>query len=229
LGYVVKPTPRLSGVLPIFDLDGLLVDTEPLHRRVFNATLARHGVEYEIRDEEFGRAFVGISQRENSEYLIARFHIRASADELTREHHTEYARIVADPRNLTLMPSARVLLDHLQARALPMAIASGSPRAQVETIVRGLELASLFRAMVTGSDVANGKPAPDAYLRACEQLRIDAARCLALEDSASGAAAAKAAGLRVIVVPNRYTRHQDLAFADARVENLARVIDLLNR
>lgn len=211
----------------IFDLDGLLVDTEPLHRRVFNAMLARHGVEYEIQDEEYGRAFVGISQRENSEYLIARFGIRASAEELTREHCDAYERIVADPQHLTLMPGARTLLDQLHARALPLAIASGSPRAQVETIVRGLGLASLFRAIATGSDVTNGKPAPDVYLRACEQLRADAARCLALEDSASGAAAAKAAGLRVIVVPNRYTQHQDLTLADARVENLARVIDLI--
>lgn len=211
----------------IFDLDGSLVDTEPLHRRVFNTTLARHGVDYEIPDEEFGRAFVGISQRENSEYLIARFGIRASVEELAREHTAEYERIVADPRNLTMMPGARALLDALQTRAMPLAIASGSPRSQVETILRGLTIASLFRAIVTGSDVARGKPAPDAYRRACEQLRVDAARCVAIEDSASGAAAAKAAGLRVIIVPNRYTQHQDLTRADVRVKNLARVLDLI--
>ncbi len=211
----------------IFDLDGLLVDTEPLHRRVFNATLARHGVAYEIQDEEFGREFVGISQCENSEYLIARFGIRASADELSREHRAEYERIIADPKNLMLMPGASILFDELQRRGAPMAIASGSPRGQVEAILRGLSITALFRAIVTGSDVANLKPAPDAYWRACAELRVDAARCLALEDSAAGAAAAKAAGLRVIVVPNRYTRHQDLALADARVNDLAQVKEFL--
>jgi HAD superfamily hydrolase (TIGR01509 family) len=211
----------------IFDLDGLLVDTEPLHRRVFNATLARHGFVYEIQDEEFGCEFVGISQRENSEYLIARFGIRASADELTRDHRAEYERIIADPKNLMLMPGAAILIDELQRRGAAMAIASGSPRSQVEAILRGLGVAALFRAIVTGSDVMNGKPAPDVYLRACAELRVDAARCVALEDSAAGAAAAKAAGVRVIVVPNRYTRHQDLARADARVEDLAQVVGLL--
>ncbi|MEW5717469.1 MAG: HAD family phosphatase [Chloroflexota bacterium] len=211
----------------IFDLDGLLVDTEPLHWRVFNAMLARRGVAYEIQDEEFGREFVGISQRENSEYLIARFGIRASADELTREHRVEYERIIADPKNLMLMPGARDVFDELRRRGVRMAIASGSPRTQVETILRGLGISALFRAIVTGSDVANLKPAPDVYLRACAELRVDAACCLALEDSAVGAAAAKAAGLRVIVVPNRYTRHQGLALADARVESLAQAVGLL--
>ncbi len=211
----------------IFDLDGLLVDTEPLHRRVFNATLARHGVDYEIQEEEFGRAFVGIPQCKNSAYLITRFGMRASADELTHEHIANYERIIADPKNLTLMPGACVLFDELQGRGVPMAVASGSPRSQVETIVRGLGIAALFRTIVTGSDVAKGKPAPDVYLRACDELRMNAARCIAIEDSASGAMAAQAAGLRVVVVPNRYTRHQDLALADARVENLAQVIDLL--
>ncbi|MCX7840700.1 MAG: HAD-IA family hydrolase, partial [Anaerolineae bacterium] len=68
---------------------------------------------------------------------------------------------------------------------------------------------------------------PDIYLRACESLCANTAHCVALEDSASGARAAKAAGLYVIVVPNRYTQHQDLSFADARVENLARVLELV--
>jgi HAD superfamily hydrolase (TIGR01509 family) len=211
----------------IFDLDGLLVDTEPLHRQVFNATLARHGIDYEIQEEEFGRAFVGISQRENSEYLVARFGIRALADELTREHRAEYERIIADPKNLTMMPGAAILFDELRRRGVLMAIASGSPRSQVETILRGLGIAALFRAIVTGSDVAQLKPAPEVYLRACDELRVDATRCIALEDSASGAAAAKAAGVRVVVVPNQYTRHQDLALADAREENLVQVIKWL--
>jgi HAD superfamily hydrolase (TIGR01509 family) len=211
----------------IFDLDGLLVDTEPLQRRVFNATLARHGVDYQIHDEEFGREFVGISPRENAEYLISRLGVRASVDELVKEHDADYARVIADPTNLILMPGARSLLDELQTRGIPLAVASGSPRSQVETIVRGLGITSFFRAIATGSDVTNHKPAPDVYLQVCRDLDIPPARGVAIEDSASGAVAAKAAGLRVIVVPNRYTSHQDLSFVDARVEGLEQVIDLL--
>lgn len=211
----------------IFDLDGLLVDTEPIHRRVFNTLLARYGVPYEISDEEFGRAFVGISQRENWEYLRARFHLPDSVDTLTNEHTRLYEQLIRDARNVALMPGARAVLDTLSARGVPLGIASSSPRVQVETILRGLQLTPVFHTIVTGSDVTNLKPAPDIYVRACESLRADPARTVALEDSASGARAAKAAGLRVIVVPNRYTQHQDLSLADARVENLARVLDLI--
>lgn len=211
----------------IFDLDGLLVDTEPIHRRVFNALLARYGVTDEISDEEFGRAFVGISQRDNWEYLRARFALPAPVDVLTDEHTRLYERLIADARNVALMPGARTLLETLSARGIPLAIASSSPRVQVETILRGLRLAPLFQTIVTGSDVAHLKPAPDIYLRACESLHTDPARAVALEDSASGARAAKTAGLRVIVVPNRYTQHQDLSLADARVENLTRALDFI--
>jgi HAD superfamily hydrolase (TIGR01509 family) len=211
----------------IFDLDGLLVDTEPLYRRVFNATLARHGVGHQIEDDEFGREFVGISQRENAEYLIVHLGVCASVDELTQEHNTIYQQLIADPTNLMLMSGARVLFDDLQSRGIMMAVASGSSRQQVETILGGLGILSLFCAIVTGSDVAKPKPAPDVYLRACDELCVGAARCIAIEDSASGAVAAKAAGLRVVVVPNRYTRHQDLSRADARVKSLGQVVEWL--
>lgn len=209
----------------IFDLDGLLVDTEPIHRRVFNTMLARYGVTYNISDEEFGRVFVGVSQRENWEYLRARFHLPDSVDVLTNKHTRLYEELIRDACNVTLMPGARAVLDTLATRGVPLGIASSSPRVQVETILRGLQLTSLFQTIVTGSDVTNLKPAPDIYLRACESLRANTAHCIALEDSASGARAAKAAGLYVIVVPNRYTQHQDLSLADARVENLARVLE----
>lgn len=211
----------------LFDLDGLLVDTEPIHRRVFNTMLARYGVTYEISEEEFGRVFVGISQRENWEYLRARFHLPAPVEVLTDAHTRLYERWIADARNIALMPGARTVLDTLSARRVPLGIASSSPRVQVETILYGLHLTARFHTIVTGSEVRNLKPAPDIYLRACESLGADPARVVALEDSASGARAAKAAGLRVIVVPNRYTQHQDLSLADARVENLARVLELI--
>jgi len=135
--------------------------------------------------------------------------------------------VISDARNIALMPGARELLDVLHTRGLRLGIASSSPRVQVEAILRGKGLAPLFHSIVTGSDVTQLKPAPEIYVRACKLLQTDASRCVALEDSASGAQAARAAGVRVIVVPNRYTQHQDLSHADARVENLAQVLELI--
>jgi len=98
----------------------------------------------------------------------------------------------------------------------------------VDTILRGLGIAERFRAVVGGTDVPCGKPPPDVYLRAAEELGFAPAQCAAIEDSATGVIAAKAAGLRAIVVPNRYTALQDLSRADAQVRSLEQVMGLLD-
>jgi HAD superfamily hydrolase (TIGR01509 family) len=211
----------------ILDLDGLLVDSEPLHQRAYNTFLARQGVAYQFDEDEYGRDFVGVPVREHAEWLAARFHLRFTPAEVIAEREAIYQALIENPANLTAMPGTFTLLDKLEMRGMALAVASGSPREQVEAILRGLRIASRFRVTVTGSDVPRTKPAPDVYLRAMQALGIAAPFCVAIEDSATGVAAAKAAGLRVIAVPNRFTRRQDLSRADARAESLEAVISLL--
>ncbi len=204
----------------ILDLDGLMVDTEPLHQRAFNTLLKRHGVDYQFETEEYGRCFVGIPVIYNADYLIKRFNLRGTSQAIIAEREGIYEELITDSRNLTAMPGVFQLLDDLRARGLPLAVASGSPRNQVLMILRGLGIIERFRAVVAGDDVAKTKPAPDVYLRAAEKIGIAPTHCVALEDSATGVTAAKAAGLRAIAVPNQYTAHQDLSHADARIPSL---------
>jgi HAD superfamily hydrolase (TIGR01509 family) len=213
----------------ILDLDGLMVDSEPVHQRAFEELLARHGIAYRFDVEEYGRCFVGIPVRENAHYLLSRFNLRGSAEDILHEREEIYKALIADPANLVVMPDIYTLLDELLAREFRLGVASGSPRGQVETILRGMGVTNHFRAIVAGTDVPRTKPAPDVYLRAAQQLGVAPARCVAIEDSATGITAAKAAGMRAIVVPNRYTAHQDLSHADARAESLKRVIELIDR
>lgn len=212
----------------ILDLDGLVVDSEPVHQRAFNEYLKRQGVAYQFEQDEYGRVFVGIPVAQNAEYLITRFHLPVTAAELLFEREALYEALIGDPRNLTLMPGFFRLLDELDARRIPVAIASGSPRGQVDTILRGMEIESRFKVIVAGTDVPLTKPAPDVYLRAVELLGVDKQTTLAFEDSATGITSARAAGLRVVAVPNQYTRRQDLSRADMRVESLMDVIALLD-
>lgn len=210
----------------ILDLDGLIVDSEPLHQRAFNIFLTRHGLDYRFDEDEYGRVFVGIPVRENADYLVARFNLPMRAEAVLVEREAIFQALIQDPTNLVAMPGVFDLLDALEARGIALGVASGSPRQQVETMLRGLGLASRFRVVVAGTDVPRPKPAPDVYLRAVQELRVAPARCVAVEDSAAGIAAAKAAGLHVIAVPNRYTRLQDLSGADVRVGSLEEVIRL---
>ena len=213
----------------ILDLDGLIVDSEPIHQRAFNSYLARHGVNHQFEEEEYGRVFVGIPVAANAEYLVRRFQLPCTAVELLAEREAIYEALIGDPRNLQPMLGVSRVLDELQARGLKLAIASGSPRGQVEIILRGMEIAARFPVIVAGTDVPKTKPAPDVYVRAVELLGVPKQACIAVEDSATGIAAAKAAGLRVIAVPNRYTRQQKLSQADALVESLEQVLALIEK
>ena len=210
----------------IFDLDGTIVDTEPLQQLAFNQLLEKNGIHYHIGEEEYGRVFVGVSVRENAEWLIRKFRLQLTPAEIHAEHAALYVRLIADPQNLVAMPGLSALLAHLQVKRIPCGVATGSPRDHAEIVLSGLGIESHFRAVVTGSDIQCPKPDPEIYLRALAALDVAAENTVALEDSAAGVGAAKAAGLFAIAVPNRYTAQQDLARADARLENLGQVIEM---
>jgi len=208
-------------------LDGLIIDSEPVHQRAFEMLLARHGVERKFTEEEYGRFFVGIPVTENARWLIDQFDLKMTAEDVLVEREAIYEAMIEQPANLIPMPGVFGLLHDLSARGLKLGVASGSPRNQVDTILDGLGIATRFRTVVAGTDVPHTKPAPDIYLRATEELGVTPARCVAIEDSATGIASAKTAGLRTIAVPNRYTAHQDLSRADARVGSMDKVMALI--
>jgi HAD superfamily hydrolase (TIGR01509 family) len=211
----------------ILDLDGLIIDSEPMHQRAYESLLMQHGIDHMFSVEEYGRYFVGIPVIENAEWLVEHFDLKGCAQDIIAEREKIYEALIGDPANLIPMPHVFALLDDLRARGLLLGVASGSPRNQVDTILRGLGIAARFRSVAAGDDVPRTKPAPDVYERATKELRVAPANCVAIEDSATGIESAQAAGLSVIVVPNRYTAHQDLSRADARVESLGEVIALI--
>jgi HAD superfamily hydrolase (TIGR01509 family) len=116
------------------------------------------------------------------------------------------------------------LVDSLHVAGVPLGIASSSSRAWLERHTSRLGVATRFGTMV-GADLVGGvgKPAPDVYLRACADLGADPARSVAIEDSAHGVAAAAAAGMAVVAVPSRITRHNDLGQADLLVDSVERL------
>jgi HAD superfamily hydrolase (TIGR01509 family) len=204
-----------------------MIDSEPLHQRAFESLLVRHGVDHKFTVEEYGRYFVGIPVKENAEWLVAHFDLKGTQGDLIAEREAIYEELLSDPANLMPMPGLLGLLNDLSERGLPLGVASGSPRNQVDMVLRGLQIAARFRTVVAGDDVPHTKPAPDVYILATKELGVAPVRCVAIEDSVTGITAAKAAGLYAIAVPNRYTAHQDLTRADARVEGLEQVIKLL--
>ncbi|MFN3370694.1 MAG: HAD family hydrolase [Sphingomonadaceae bacterium] len=199
------PSPRPRAIL--FDMDGLLLDTERLVRDAILESAAYHG--YPM-DEALFLQLVGVPIDGNRRILRAVFGEAFPFDcYRTRYEDRLQARITCE--GLPLKPGAAELVDHARAGGLPIAVATSTNRAQARHHLGLAGLLEKLDRLVAREDVANPKPHPEPYLMAAAALRVDPAACLALEDSANGARSALAAGMRVIVVPDLQPPPPDVA------------------
>ena len=208
-----RAAPRFAAV--IFDMDGVLVDSEPLGFEAMRRVMAHQGVSYTEADNN---EFLGRTTLEECRILRARHRLAADPRELTREYvDLLVALIRQEPRP---MPGVPAVLAEIVAAGCRMALASSADPVVIAENVRALGLARFFEAIVSGTEVARGKPAPDVFLETAEQLRLPTERCLVVEDSRNGLLAAKAAGMACAAIPCASTRHQDFREADYHLGTL---------
>ena len=210
--------PRLRDIAAVvFDLDGVLVDSEPLHFRAANRVLERHG--HAITEPEYVR-FIGLGERATWKSWRRHYRLAPSVAELVAAHTA--ARLAEIDAGVAPIAEATALARRLAAAELPLAIASSSTAAIIDALLAALGVGELFAVRVSGEDgeVTHSKPAPDVYLVAARRLGIAPAQCLAIEDSGPGVAAATAAGMLCVAVPSRWTRHQDFGAADVVLAGL---------
>jgi HAD superfamily hydrolase (TIGR01509 family) len=193
----------------IFDMDGVLVDSEPLGFEAMRRVMARQGVAYTHADND---EFVGRTTLEECEVLTARHRLAADPRELTREYVDLLVGLIrVEPRPLPGVPS---VLESLHVAGYRMALASSADLVVIAENVSALRLERFFEVIVSGTQVARGKPAPDVFVETARQLRVSPEACLVVEDSRNGLLAAKAAGMACAVIPCSSTRHQDFRKAD---------------
>ncbi len=195
----------------VFDLDGVLIQTEELWDEVREG-LARAGGGRYGKDEQ--RAMMGMSSPEWSRYMHEHVGLPASPDEIA----AEVVRRMQDRyrERLPLIDGGVAAVERLAAR-WPLAVASSSNRELIDLVLELSGLDRFFSATVSSEEVERGKPAPDVYLEACRRLGVDASRAAAIEDSHAGIGSAKAAGMRAIAIPNPSFPPGDEALADADV------------
>ena len=181
----------------IFDMDGLLFDSETLYQEAVLLAATEHGCE--VAPGFFART-VGLPSAQSRALLLAEFGAEFAIDDF-QAAWTRHFWVIAEAR-LALKPGAAELLDLLDRLRLPRAIATSSSRTTVERHLTAHGLVGRFDAIVGHGDYANGKPAPDPFLKAAERLGTDPAHCLALEDSHNGIRSAAAAGMMTIMVPD---------------------------
>ncbi len=201
----------------VFDLDGLLLDSEQVWDSVREELVRERGGRWH---EHAQRDMMGMSSPEWSRYLHDELGLLDPPEELNRE---VVRRVVAIYRDrLPALPGAREAVERIGA-SWPLALASSSNRELIDLALELLGVTQLFEASVSSEEVARGKPAPDVYLEAVRRLGVEPTRAAAVEDSHNGILAARAAGVRVIAIPNRHFPPglEALAVGDVVLDSLA--------
>ena len=209
--FALRPLRRPSAV--IFDMDGLLLDTEPLAARAWGEAACALGVEF---DDALALALVGRNFVDCTTMIRARYAADYPVDALLARWHATYDGIV-EREGLVLKPGVLELLDWLERHGIPRAVATSTRRERARSKLTATGLLPRFRHLVGGDEVASGKPAPDIYLEAARRLDIGAGDCIALEDSDPGIRAALAARMIAIMVPDLRPPPKDLVALDLLV------------
>ena len=203
-------------VAVVFDLDGVIVDSEQVWDEVREAYVRETGGTY---TDESARDMMGMSSPEWSRYMAEALRVPGTPEEINAAIvERMLARYGEAP---PLLPGALEAVRRIGA-SVPLAIASSSNRELIDVVLRASGLAADFRATVSSEEVPRGKPWPDVYLEAARRLGVDPVRCGAVEDSHNGIRSAKAAGMRVVAVPNAHYPPDDeaLELADVVVPSI---------
>ena len=208
----------------IFDMDGVLINSEALHYRLWKEIFAEEGVEI-----DFAHYKGCIGSRDD--VLMNIIWNAYGADFRTRhdllERFEERKRQYIDEKGVPEIPGVRETLDELHKRGYRMAVASSSPLAYIKLCTEKVGIRHYFEVLFSGEQVANPKPAPDVFLAAAQAMDAAPEDCVVVEDSHNGSRAAKAAGMRCIGFVNPDSGDQDLSAADVLIYRFAELLTVI--
>jgi HAD superfamily hydrolase (TIGR01509 family) len=210
----MKAAPELQAV--VFDLDGLIANTEDLYELAGDDILGRRGKPHEpaLRVQMMGRPVA-----DSMQIMIDYHSLSDKLDDLLLEVREVIARLIAD--KLAAMPGLYGLLDDLESARVPAAVATSGTQVYADEILTRLGVKHRFRFVLTAEDISRGKPDPEVYLLAASRLSLAPPAMMVLEDSANGCRAAVATGAFTVAVPNRHTHEHDFSGARFVADTLA--------
>jgi len=186
----------------IFDLDGTLVDTMPLHYRAWNRAMQQAGLREELSEDLF-YSLGGVPTRRVARLLAEHYGLTIDVEKVFHQKEALFLELRAE---MKLIEAVVAFARQAATAHIPVSVASGGPRDIVRHTLELMHLRELFPVVVTPEDVAHGKPAPDMFLLAAKQMGVAPGKCLVFEDAEPGIQAAEAAGMRWVRVESRKTR-----------------------
>jgi len=208
----------------VFDMDGLMLDTERIALRVLGQVAVELGYPWR---EEIGLAMVGMSYRDSGPLIVQHLGPDYPPEPLWEAFGERYLAVLGS-ESIPIKPGLLELLDWLEERELPKAVATSTRSERARFKLEKAGILHRFQVVVCGDHVAQGKPAPDIYLAAAKGLDISPAQCVALEDSNPGVRAALAAGMNVIMVPDLIPASPEVAaFGHTICESLHHALEIM--
>ena len=217
-----QPRPPIHAV--IFDLDGLMLNTEDIFNLAGNELMRRRN---KVMTPECHNQMLGRRPHEAFSIMVEMLELRESIEDLLAESGEIFNSLLDE--HLAPMPGLFELLGQIESHTLPKGVATSSPRNYLDDMLTRFDLHDRFLVTLTAEDVTHGKPHPEIYLRAAASIGVAPAQMLVLEDSEAGTRAAAAAGAVVVAVPNDHSRAQDFSPATVVVDSLhdATVLELI--
>jgi HAD superfamily hydrolase (TIGR01509 family) len=206
----------------IFDLDGVIINSEPVHQRLESEMFAELNLEITEKDRKY---LVGMSSVDMWKYIRKAYNIDIDPQELLLRGRKKYWDVLENTDDVKLIPGVLDLIKALKKLGLKLLVASSATSITVNKVLDIFNLKIRFNGMVGGDEVVNSKPDPEVFLKAAALIDANPRECLVIEDSTNGILAAKKAGMKCIGLQNHDTVHQDLSDADWVVDDL-RDVDL---
>ena len=208
----------------LFDLDGVLIDSEPQHFRAWRRTMRQYGVDI---DFENYKPCIGSTDGILFRIFTEKYGFHAEQHPELEEEYRKNRLSVEHEEGIIPMPGVRETVQALFDRGYKMAVASSSPQDYIEYCVEDIGIRDCFSALFSGRRAPRPKPAPDTFLLAAEMTRANPSQCVVVEDSENGSKAAKAAGMFCIGIVNPGSGDQDLSAADVKITELRELLRLL--
>ena len=200
----------------IFDMDGVIIDSEPIHTKIIRTTLIEHNIT--ISDEEFDK-FIGMSSTAVFSHFIKLYNLPYTSEEMLIDHMTQFKNYIIE-HHLRPIDGILSLIQNLKAKNIPLAIASSSPLDVIQFVSKAFNIEQYFQCIISGEDLPRSKPDPTIYLKTAQTLQIDPTQCVVLEDSTNGCIAAKNANMYCIGFINPNSGKQNLSQADITINKI---------
>ncbi|OGS33892.1 MAG: phosphatase [Elusimicrobia bacterium RIFOXYC2_FULL_34_12] len=203
----------------IFDMDGVIIDSEPMHLRVNKKIFKRLGLKISLKEY---RNFIGSTNTEMWTTFKKEYELHQTIPELVK---IQVSDTLKDLKKSKEKPISGIvsLLKELKKNNIRIGLASSSPLENINLVLKIFKIKKYFSAIVSGEDLKRSKPAPDIFLKAAKKLKVKPEECIVIEDSEKGVQAAKSAGMKCIGYKNKNSGNQNLSKADLIIKNFSKL------